>query len=171
MARIVLSHPCKTFRPVVRHAADWMLNRLVGPRLSATLSVRIVFVHGYFQTEGCLGQCDWTHDAFRPKDFIVHADSEMTAIRQVRTLGHELVHVKQFAKNELYDYYGHDTLHRWRDRRVDSSRVKYRRLPWEREAYGTEQELTREWMAAFIEETGRHPLDGFRHRIGKRKKR
>ena len=60
------------------------------------------------------------------------------------TVAHELVHVKQFAKGELYDSTVKDRTRwhgQWMKRTPD-----YWDLPWEIEAYGREVGLYTRWV-------------------------
>lgn len=61
------------------------------------------------------------------------------------TLVHEMVHLRQFVRNELFDYAATADLTRWHTKVVDTSRLAYRKLPWEQEAYGEQQTLLYEW--------------------------
>ena len=57
----------------------------------------------------------------------------------VKTLCHEMVHVKQYARNEMTDSYLKRQM-RWRNRFIKKN-TSYSKLPWEREAYYWEKRL------------------------------
>ncbi len=58
-------------------------------------------------------------------------------------IAHEMVHVKQHARGQIVRKVSRNgrTVTYWCGRRVDTSRVHYFDLPWEREAYGRERVL------------------------------
>ncbi len=47
----------------------------------------------------------------------------------MKTLAHELVHVRQYVRNEL-----NDEMNTWKGRKVDSDAIDYDDQPWEVEA-------------------------------------
>jgi len=56
------------------------------------------------------------------------------------TLIHEMVHVKQFARNEMDDF-PINGRHRWKLKTVPIN-VTYYDMPWEREALRLQEQLT-----------------------------
>jgi len=96
-----------------------------------------------------LGDCeilDYNERLRFPREFKINIDNVQSLRLQLRTLAHEMVHVKQFAKNELYDYSIKADHTRWRDDVFDVKAVKYKDQPWEVEAYGMEVGLVREFL-------------------------
>jgi len=74
----------------------------------------------------------------------------MTRFQQFITLSHELVHMKQFAKGELYDYTYRPEITRWKRRKINVEKTDYQDLPWEKEAYKLQRNLIISWA----QETG-----------------
>ena len=60
--------------------------------------------------------------------------------RIMETVAHEMVHVKQYARNELKPDY------QWQGKTVNPERVEYWDLPWEIEAHGREVGLFVRWV-------------------------
>lgn len=56
----------------------------------------------------------------------------------IRTVAHELIHAKQFIRGQMSS-----TSDNWIEKGVkkDCRRLPYKKLPWEKEAYGLEDEL------------------------------
>jgi hypothetical protein len=64
-------------------------------------------------------------------------------------LGHEFVHLKQFVRNELFDYEFDKT--QWKSRMYNVARTSYDKQPWEREAYRLEDTLYNEFAEWYYE--------------------
>ena len=69
------------------------------------------------------------------RSFIIDINKNISLKDFVSTIIHEMVHVKQFARNEM-SAYGM----RWKTKTV-SENTKYIDLPWEKEAYKLEAKL------------------------------
>lgn len=69
------------------------------------------------------------------RSFAIEVNKNISLKDFVSTIIHEMVHVKQFARNEM-SAYGM----RWKTRIV-SENTKYVDLPWEKEAYKLEKKL------------------------------
>jgi len=69
------------------------------------------------------------------RSFIIDINKNISLRDFVSTIIHEMVHVKQFARNEM-SAYGM----RWKTKTV-SENTKYVDLPWEKEAYKLEAKL------------------------------
>ena len=69
------------------------------------------------------------------RSFIIDVNKTVSLKDFVSTIIHEMVHVKQFARNEM-SAYGM----RWKTKTV-SENTKYVDLPWEKEAYKLEAKL------------------------------
>ena len=130
-------------------AVEWMLNELAGKRLTSRLEVNVRLVPGLKAKDGCKGDCTWEDDNLRPREFTVRLDTEMPRQTQFKILAHELTHVKQYARGELFDTCRLDKI-RWKRRMYAypdkvSNRV-YMKWPWEVEARKMEQVLYKKWV-------------------------
>jgi len=79
----------------------------------------------------------------RPKRFELEINSGARLRRVLETVAHEMVHVKQFAKGELYQGI-RAAKHRWQGDWIDDN-IDYWDLPWEIEAHGREVGLFVRW--------------------------
>jgi len=87
------------------------------------------------------GLCEPIEWGQRPREFLIECDISRSFKQVLKTLAHEITHIKQLAKSELYDY---QTSHliRWKNRKVDQDAyTRYRNIPWEKEAYRMEKIL------------------------------
>ncbi len=136
------------YRSLIRKAAKWMLADLVSPRLCQKLVVRIKLNRHLYANENIMGDCEWMDDNKRPKEFTIRLYAGPNRKRTLKTLSHELIHVKQFAKREMYDHVQNIDLVTWKGQRIDSNMVDYEDHPWEKEAYMMEKILLNKWANA-----------------------
>ena len=76
--------------------------------------------------------------------FDVRLDEDMDDIELVSTVIHEMVHVKQYSKNEMKQLDGFKTRY---NRKVYDKNVSYEDRPWEQEAHDLENLLYLEFVA------------------------
>ena len=96
-----------------------------------------IFVHIHFNDKidayGYASVEDY-NDSGKPRDFLVELYPHLNAYDILRTLAHEMVHVKQYAYSEM-----NEQGNRWKGKRVQS--LDYWSEPWEVEAHGMEPGL------------------------------
>ena len=77
--------------------------------------------------------------------FTIDVQKDLSLRDFITTICHEMVHVKQYARNEM-DCYGR----KWKTK-VISDTVGYYDLPWEKEAYRLQDKLAQEvWDADIL---------------------
>ena len=137
----------KTKRKLAESIAKFCATKLMSTRLANTLEITIELVPNLGKKVGVYGDCIWEDKPNRPKEFTVRVDSKMTPRHVVETIAHEMVHVKQFARNELYEPSAKQGS-RWKGEWL-SPRQKcvkdYWDQPWEIEAHGRECGLFVRW--------------------------
>lgn len=82
-----------------------------------------------------------------PRDFIVEVNHKFSKSMYIKTIAHEMVHVKQYAKGELKDREKTPKI-KWKEKLYASDADEdedYWLAPWEIEAYGYEVGLTKLW--------------------------
>ena len=115
----------------LRLAASFFISQLI-PRkrildLSVSLTPELCTQYGVY------GEC-WENDSHV---FNIRLDKDLNRSELIKTLGHEIVHVKQFARRELQFGCGKD---RWFGKAYPIT-TPYSRQPWEKEAEKLEKEL------------------------------
>jgi len=133
----------KRVRAQVEDFATYCALRLC-PRMAA-LCVTVELVPNLLEKEGIYGECfpeDIT-DFSKPREFVIRADSRVHPRKRLITIAHEMVHVKQYAKGELYQS-RLTQLHRWHGKWI-TEEIEYWDLPWEIEAHGREEGLFVRW--------------------------
>jgi hypothetical protein len=114
------------------------------PRMALKLSVEFCFVTNLFKREGVFGDCGYYEGDRVPRDFVIRLDAGIDEVNLLKTVAHEMVHVKQIARNELkelicspYFRFHKDYYHKNTD---------YFDKPWEIEAHGREEGLVIRWL-------------------------
>jgi len=82
----------------------------------------------------------------RPRAFELEIEKNMPLRRVLETICHEMVHVKQYARGELYEG-SRIPKHRWQGKWLDKD-PDYWDQPWEIEAHGREAGLFIRWCEA-----------------------
>lgn len=144
-------------RALLRRAAHWFSDRLLGDRLSPNITIDIYFNYISQKEEDggiLLAYCEYMGNAVRPRDFEIHIGRGMPLREQLKALVHELVHVKQYSRGELYDYQRDYQKSRWHKQIVirndNVSMARYKNYPWEKEAYQAETPM----LTMFLKENG-----------------
>jgi|TARA_B110000977_G_C10823067_1_gene395016 hypothetical protein len=102
-----------------------------------------------FGKDDTLGYCLPDDDAneARPREFNIEINKNTRLRRMLETVAHEMVHVKQFARGELY-WSCIKGQNRWRGEWLSNQRkavLDYWDNPWEIEAHGREAGLFIRW--------------------------
>lgn len=79
----------------------------------------------------------------RPRSFELEIHSKMSLRKVLETVAHEMVHVKQYARGELYEG-SRIAKHRWQGKWLAKD-PDYWEQPWEIEAHGREAGLFIRW--------------------------
>ncbi len=126
---------CKDNPPLreeFRDAANFFINELI-PR-KRVLHISIKRRKNLIKDSGTYGEC-WQLD--EPHSFDILLDAGVSKKEALTTLAHELVHVKQFCRKELY--FGHK-IDTWCGKNYYHG-AAYETLPWEKEATRLENKL------------------------------
>ena len=92
----------KTQKKYVKSMADFCGQKLLGSRLYHKIELRIELVKHLMKNEKIYGDAIWEDEERYPKEFTIRADASQPLRRILETIAHEMVHVKQYAKNELH---------------------------------------------------------------------
>lgn len=118
----------KDKRALAEKTVAWSIKKLGLNRMSS-LSIDVVLRK---MKKDEYGYCNIIESK---RSFIIDVNKNVSLKDFVSTIIHEMVHVKQFARNEM-SAYGM----RWKTKTV-SENTKYVDLPWEKEAYKLEAKL------------------------------
>lgn len=118
----------KKEREVVQATISWCLRKLL-PR------VRTLDIEAKLTKCNAYGYCLSTDR----RNFELEIRKGMNLFDLIATVCHEMVHVKQYAKDELKETWDG---HKWKSKKVGD--VDYMDQPWEKEAFRLEESLAME---------------------------
>lgn len=131
-----------TLRRDLRSIAKAVIDDLVRPGIAENLQITINIKNS--NMEGALGYCLPRERNHLPRNFLIELYGKVNKKQLMQTLVHELVHVKQFAHNEL-KFYRMSSCSRWEDI-VIGEETDYWDQPWEVEARAFEKPLFDVWV-------------------------
>ena len=134
----------------VSNAALYYGALLLGTRMLNNIYLDIKLTKDLKKKEQAYGYCHIIDDDLnRPREFMIELDASMKyGFDQILTwLAHEMVHLKQFVRGELFDYATGRV--QWKKRMYGN--VHYEDQPWEREAYRLETKLYEEFEGWYYE--------------------
>ena len=148
----------KKVRKNIELASWYYAEKLMGKRLMAGLEININLKKDLLTEEGHEGTAIWDDDGYRPKEFTINLDTTVNFRNLLINLAHEMVHVKQWAKDEMYEYMNTMGMVRFKGERIHLEETDYWDYPWEIEAYGRQLGL----FIRFCEDTGRSKCDAMK---------
>ena len=127
---------------------------LMGNRLAINTEIEV----SSKKLDGVLGYCTYEDDNVRPRSFQIDISNKITNKEELfKTIAHEMVHVKQYARGEMKDRYKPAYKQIWLGEEVDTNKTHYYDLPWEIEAHGREHGL----FIRFVEQYKLHNYFGY----------
>jgi|TARA_B110000240_G_C13371997_1_gene398607 hypothetical protein len=126
----------KATRALVDLASKWYAEKLMGKRLTKNLEININLNRNLAKKFDMEGSAIWEDEGPRPREFTIEIDSSMSIRNILITLAHEMVHIKQWAKDEMYEYYNTPKMVRFKGEKMHMDKVDYWDYPWEIEAFG-----------------------------------
>ena len=146
MAQIkIYGTPKKMEKRDIKKAASFFCDHLM-KRLSKNITIVIKFKRDMFKETRCFGFATWTDEDVKNNNhrkFEIEIEANLGPVFLIRTLAHELVHVKQYARKELIECSGN--YQKWNKTLYNENIVGYKNLPWEQEAISREKELYELW--------------------------
>ena len=134
----VLSHIPKKQRPIIKAAAEFYAKELLSAQMRKYCYVAISA--GPLSIDGYTEVIDYNAQN-KAREFVIKLRNFKQLKWMLVTLAHEMVHVKQYAYNEM-----NEEMTRWRGRKIDVRNVAYTDHPWEVEAFWTEGALYKRFM-------------------------
>ena len=81
---------------VCTDVTSWFLNKFL-PRHK----IYVEILHRGLKREYAYGYCDYTGESYRPREFLIELDTYMDQELYIKTLLHELVHLRQWVTGTL----------------------------------------------------------------------
>lgn len=129
----------------IRYATNYFLSKLVSPQLKSNLHIVYHLKPRHKMAPGMFGFTIPLDDSYKPRKFSVWLNADgtwMTREILLKTIAHELVHVKQIAKREFDPVLRKGNYMRWNKELIycgDEDHERYLFYPWEIEARGLEE--------------------------------
>jgi len=91
---------------VCEDVTAWFMNKFL-PRHK----IEVEILHRGLRREGAYGYCDYVGESYRPREFLIELNTYMDEELYIKTLLHELTHLRQWVKGSLRQkrgkmYYG-----------------------------------------------------------------
>ena len=150
----------KTTRKLVEYATWFYAEKLMGKRLMSGLKININLKKNMIDKTDCEGTAIWEDEGPRPREFTINLDSGVKIRNLLISLAHEMVHVKQWAKDEMYEYMKPNMV-RFKGEKIHMKEVDYFDYPWEIEAYGRQLGL----FIRFLENEGLTERDDMKEEV------
>ena len=133
-----------------RQFARFFSNRFFSKDLNKQISVKLKIIRkSVINYEDDCANMEWMDNNRQPRRFVIniYVPPKVSLRYIIGTLAHEMVHVKQFVRNELIDLPSTDyNVSVFKNKKYNLNRVAYYDQPWEIEAFGRERGLTREYF-------------------------
>jgi len=130
----------------VESMISFCLEKLM-PRLRYKVDITVRLSRTLCSASGLMGSCMELDGTKAPRSFHIEADSSQRLRTLLTTIAHEMVHVKQYARNEQ-QFVASEGKYKWQGKKVDIHKTDYWDLPWEIEAHGRETGLFVNWCIA-----------------------
>lgn len=128
-------------RKHIRDLARYVIEDQVRPGIARNLSITIRLKSA--DMDGTVGLCWPTRENHCPRHFEINLYTRLNKRSLLETLIHELIHVRQFAHNEL-KFFKTQGVNRWQDTLIGEE-TEYWNEPWEVEARFYESKLFEIW--------------------------
>lgn len=134
--------PTKVNLPLVKKAINWYASQLLSKRLKNNITINLKFTENLYKETKCLAYCTWEDDNLKPREFEIEIDANLSQQQMLKSLAHEMVHVKQYATGQLKDL-SKSLAVKWEGEyhsisSQDTHEEQYWFSPWEIEANGRE---------------------------------
>lgn len=129
----------KKTKKLVKKAAEFYATLLMTKRMVESIELNIEFRNKL--DDDAEGYCQYLDNYGGVKSFEIELEKYNPIDSVLTTLAHEMVHLKQFATNELSNSHVPAHISKWQGRSVNEKLVDYWDLPWEIEAHGREKGL------------------------------
>jgi hypothetical protein len=150
---VIRGKPKKIAKYLIKRAVEHFASKLFSTRLNANIDLLIKFLPPEHIDLGpnCCAVCAprYEYGTNNPRVFDILISEDMSKKVTLLSLAHEMVHIKQFAKGELFEFHYKPGLNRWRGELYnedDRAGDNYWFMPWEVEALGMEQGLVRTFV-------------------------
>jgi hypothetical protein len=126
-------------KKIERSAIEFFADQLLTRQLKPHIMVHILLTNQIDNT-GEIEVSDYNMSDI-PRGFTIHLKRGMDQEETLRTIAHEMVHLKQYSRKEL-----NESMTRWKGVAVNPDIIPYFDQPWEIEAHGLGDILYEQFM-------------------------
>lgn len=147
--RLQIEGGTEVHRRHCRQFARFFSNRFFSKDLNKQILVKLKLTKKDIGYDDDCANVEWMDNNRQPRKFVINIYTPPNpSLRYIiSTLAHEMVHVKQFVRNELIDLPSTNyNVSVFKNKKYNLNRVAYYDQPWEIEAFGRERGLTREYF-------------------------
>jgi hypothetical protein len=130
----------------IRAIIRWMAAELRIDKYKNPVHIDINFIKNLKKRTGFFGVVSWEDTNYRPREFSMEVDANLSKYRMKTTLIHEMIHVKQFCTGKMQDFLKNYNLKKWCKEIIDTNQIEYENHPWEVEAYKLEEVYYKKWI-------------------------
>jgi hypothetical protein len=131
-----------------RDAVEFYANYLMSPQLVKNLNIHLKYKREL--DDETVGECEVLSESMNARHFKITitpmSNNKMNRVMLFQTLAHEMIHVKQYATKQLKYMSRSAEKIKWKGRYINEDKVKYEKLPWEKEAFLKESSLFSEYV-------------------------
>ena len=127
-----------------KKAIHYFADKLFSYQLKRNLSVRVIIRRKPMEFYG-LAEVISYNTSGRAREFNIEINGSLSVEDKISTLAHEMVHVKQYAYDEL-----NSEMTMWRGKKVNAEKIPYAQQPWEIEAWIKGDRLYRSFMNGHV---------------------
>jgi hypothetical protein len=129
----------------IRKAIFFYLKKLLGNSSAKKITLDIIIDKDLLKTYEMYANISPLEADPRPKHYEMEIDAKLSKKQFLISLAHEMIHLKQFAKNQMRDLES-KKMTRWHGEYYVEDNIDYWRRPWEVEAHKGERVLYEEYL-------------------------
>lgn len=146
---------------LIKESVQYVADKLLSKRLQKNLVIfveqtddlDIVDINGVEKL--CSASCEWIDDWVRPREFKLKINNTDDIYETLVSICHEMVHIKQFVKEELKERFCPQSFYSWKGKRIYKKDIMdYYKRPWEIEAHELETILANDFVKHFVNKVG-----------------
>jgi len=134
---------------LVKEFIEWVMIKFVSKRTLNNVEITLILDAMLFERTGSLGFGVWEDKHKRGRVFTVEIETkDQTFMNILHSIAHEIVHVKQWVKGELYSHRTEKNTYFFMGQKINEKKLDdtYWDLPWEIEAHGRSTGLILQWI-------------------------
>lgn len=130
----------------IRDAVFFYLKKLLGNSMSKKINLDIIIDRELLRNFEMYANISPLEADPRPKFYEMEIDAGLSKKQFLISLAHEMIHLKQFAKDQMKDLESKQVT-RWMGKYYNEEEIDYWSRPWEKEAHDNEKSLYEEYIS------------------------